>query len=158
MLSKDYSFASERLRFRGIQEGDADFIVSWRSNPENYQNFLNAKPITIENHLRWFAGYLDDETRYDFLILDSEGRPIGTCGLSEITEDSCEISYMIGASDARGQGFATESIEALSEVAFNELGVSFIDARILAHNLASKKAAEKCGFLENEVVYRRFKD
>lgn len=158
MLSKDYFFDSEQLRFRGIQEKDADLIVLWRSNPDNFKNFITAKPITKDDHLRWFANYLNDETRYDFLIIDLEGLPIGTCGLSNITGDSCEISYMIGNPDARGKGFAIEAIQALSDVAFRELGVSFIDARILAHNIASRKAAEKSAYLENEVVYRRYKN
>lgn len=157
MLDKDYAFGSKRLFFRGIREEDAAFIVSWRSDPENYRNFLNAKPITMGSHLEWFKNYLNDDTRYDFLISDAGGRPIGTCGLSDITDASCEISYMIGDASARGNGYATEAIEAVSNIAFQELGVSFIDARILPHNVASKKAAEKCGFREYEDVHRLYR-
>ena len=95
-MDKNYSFKSERLVFRGITREDADVIVAWRSNPANYRNFLNAKPITKEDHLKWFEGYLTNPARFDFLILEPDGKPIGTCALSDITEDSCEISYMIG--------------------------------------------------------------
>lgn len=153
MLSKDFVFSSQRLRFHGIRKEDAELIVSWRNDPDNYRNFLNAKPITLESHLKWFEGYLDDDTRFDFIIEDSSGTPIGTCGLSEISESGCEISYMIGALDARGKGYATEAIKALSELAFRELGVPVIEARILSHNVASRKAVEKCGFCEHNGVY-----
>lgn len=153
-LTKDYAFESERLRYRGINELDAEQIVIWRSNPENYRNFLDPKPITIEEHLAWFTHYMDDSTRYDFLIVDGEGNSVGTCGLSNIGGASCEISYMIGSIAARGKGYATEAVRALTEVAFRELGVTYVDARILAHNTASIHVVEKCGFGEKERVYR----
>ena len=83
-LDKEFTFRSDRLSFRGMREEDADLVVAWRSDPENYMNFLNAKPITKESHLAWFADYLKDATRFDFMIQDAEGNVIGTCGLSGI--------------------------------------------------------------------------
>lgn len=158
MLTKDYSFRSERLCFKGIQKDDAELIVKWRSKPENYKNFLNAKPITLEDHLKWFAGYLKNPTRYDFMISELDGTKIGTCGLSDIDEASCEISYMIGEESCRGKGYAKEAVQALSDVAFKELGVEHIDARILSHNKASMHVVLKSGFSEYERVYRINKD
>ena len=146
-LSKDYSFESERLRFRGIEERDAEAIVTWRGDPANYRNFLDPRPITLEGHLAWFSRYLDDPTRFDFLIEDGDGSAVGTCGLSNINGDSCEISYMIGAIESRGKGYATEALKALTEVAFRELGVEHVDARILAHNEASMRVAAGGGVL-----------
>lgn len=154
MLSKDYAFRSQRLKFRGIRREDADHIVAWRSDPENYMNFLTAKPITKESHLEWFQDYLNDPTRFDFIIMDQCGMPIGTCGLSDITEDKCEISYMIGVTNARGNGYAAEAIEAFSKVAFEVLGVTCIEAQILPHNIASIKAAERCGYRKQDNLYR----
>ena len=153
-LAKDFRFESQRLRFRGIQERDAETIVRWRSNPGNYQCFLNARPITLEEHTKWFGRYLDDHSRFDFLIEDNKGNPIGTCGLSNITNESCEISYMIGDEEARGKGYATEAVKALVEIAFNELGVACIDARILSQNIASTRVVSKCGFDEVEKVFK----
>lgn len=153
-LSKDYRFKSERLCFRGIEEGDACAIVRWRSNPDNYRYFFNSRPITMEEHCAWFKKYQKDPTRYDFIIEDSNGNAIGTCGLSRITGEGCEVSYMIGEVDARGKGYATEAIRAITDIAFSELGVSHIDARVLAHNDNSSKAALRSGFVEYERVFR----
>ena len=140
--------------FRGITREDADVIVAWRSNPANYKNFLNAKPITKEDHLKWFEGYLTNPTRFDFLILEPDGKPIGTCALSDITEDFCEISYMIGDESCRGKGYAKEAVRALTKIAFDELGVSEIIARILSHNEASMHVVLGCGYSEHERIYR----
>lgn len=153
-MDKNYSFKSERLVFRGITREDADAIVAWRSNPANYKNFLNAKPITKEDHLKWFEGYLANPARFDFLILESDEKPIGTCALSDITEDSCEISYMIGDESCRGKGYAKEAVRALTKVAFEELGVKEIIARILTHNEASMHVVLGSGFSEYERIYR----
>lgn len=153
-LTKDYRFSSERLEFRGIAREDAEAIVGWRSDPANYENFLDARPITLESHLAWFGRYLNDPDRYDFVILEG-GRPIGTCGLSGITPESCEASYMVGDVSCRGKGYATEALKAITDVAFRELGVEHVDLRILPHNMASMKVAVGGGFSEHERIFTR---
>lgn len=151
-LVKDYAFSSERLEYRGIERGDADLIVGWRSDPSNYKNFFSARPVTLEGHIAWFERYLGDPSRYDFMILE-EGRPIGTCGLSSIADGACEASYMIGDVCARGKGYAVEALRAVSDVAFRELGVGSVRARILPGNEASIRVAERAGMGLAELVY-----
>ena len=154
MLTKDYHFESERLSFRGIGRDDAEAIVAWRSDPANYLNFFNAAPVTLEQHLSWFETYLTNMGRFDFVIRTKDGTPVGTCGLSKCDEGCWEISYMIGAVEARGKGYAKEAVRALSEVAFAELGVERVIARILPHNTASMAVVAAEGFEECERVYQ----
>ena len=45
-LSKTYSFSSERLTYRGITRDDAQRIVEWRNDPENYENFSESSQDT----------------------------------------------------------------------------------------------------------------
>ena len=153
-MEKDARFSSERLAYRGIAESDAELIVSWRSNPDNYRYFLSAKPISLDDHLTWFKGYLEDDTRYDFMILDGSGSPIGTCGLSHIGGGSCEVSYMIGDRAARGRGYAREAVRRLVDLAFNEFGLRSVIATVLPENEASIAVVEGVGFRESAVVYR----
>ena len=153
-LDKGYRFESERLSFRGIAVEDAETIVGWRNEPKNYKNFLNAKPITLESHLAWFRRYLNDSSRYDFMIFES-GKPIGTCGLSAIVDKSCEANIMIGDVSCRGKGYATEACKAITEVAFDELGVDRVVAHILPHNTASIKMFQSCGFFESERIFTK---
>ena len=153
-MDKDFSFKSERLRFRGIKESDAETIVAWRSNPANYRFFFNAKPITLEEHLVWFGRYLDDPTRYDFMMMGEGGESIGTVGLSSIASGSCEISYMIGDVKARGKGYAKEAVRRLTEIAFDELGVEEVVARVVPGNDASAAVLAGSDFAEVERVFR----
>lgn len=152
-MDKDFSFESERLRFRGIRESDAETIVAWRSDPANYRFFFNAKPITLEEHLAWFDRYLGDSTRYDFMMMGEGDEPIGTAGFSSIASGSCEISYMIGDMEARGKGYAKETVRRLTEVAFNELGVKEVVARVVPGNDASVAVLMGSGFAEVERVF-----
>ena len=152
MLSKRHSFSSERLSYRGIEGGDAELIVSWRSEPGNARNFF-GEPPTLESHLEWFRGYLSDESRYDFMILDPGGRRVGTVSLTGIGGRSCEVGYMIGDRSARGRGYATEAVRAAARLAFGELGVARVRARIRAGNEASERVAAGAGFRELEHVW-----
>lgn len=153
MLSKHYAFSSERLSYRGIAEADAKLIVSWRSEPDNARNFFGTPP-TLESHLEWFRRYLADASRYDFMIFDPDGARIGTVSLSGINGESCEVGYMIGDKSARGRGYATEAVRAATQLAFDELGIRCVDARIKVGNTASERVAAGGGFREYEHVWR----
>lgn len=152
-LEKDSRLASPRLTYRGISEEDAALIVSWRSDPENYRFFLDPRPITLEEHMKWYARYREDETRYDFIIKE-DGHPIGIVGLSHIDSDSCEINYIIGDKGARGKGYAKEAVRAMCDAAFDSLGVRHIDARIVPGNEASLKVLLAVGFKGQGGCYR----
>ena len=45
-----------------------------------------------------------------------------------------------------GQGYMTEAVQKLSEIAFKELGLHRIEANIMPRNAASLRVAEKAGF------------
>lgn len=155
MLSKDHSFESERLSYRGIAAEDANLIVAWRSDPANYRNFLSPHPLTLEEHMNWFGRYLKSSTRFDFVIIDPDGAKIGTVGLSGIGSQSCEVSYMIGDISARGRGYAKEALRAASVLAFEVLGVEEVVAHVAEGNVASVKVAESVGFMAQGPVPAR---
>lgn len=153
MISKNHRFSSERLSYRGITEADAPLIVGWRNDPRNYRWFHVQAPITIEGHISWFESYLDDRTRFDFMVLDPVGRPIGTAGLSNISDATCEVNYMIGEETARGMGYATEAVQAMCSLAFRELRVASVKASILSGNEASIRTAMAAGMTERERIF-----
>lgn len=157
-IDKDAMFASERLSYRGICEQDAALICQWRSDPENYQWFFDAQPLSIKEHLSWFSSYLEDDDRLDLMIFDEHGVPIGTGGLSNVRDGICDISYMIGNKGARKKGYATEAIRAISDFAFAQLGVREIRARILPQNEASINAIRRGGFGESVRVFKLVRD
>lgn len=154
-MDKASVFHSARLTYREITVLDAKAIVRWRSDPGNYRNFFNAHAVDAEEHMAWYEQYVRDSSRFDFVIVDPEGASIGTVTLSSICERSCELSYMIGEVSARGNGYAVEAVGAMTSIAFEELGVDEVFARILPSNVVSMHVAERAGYEEAERVYRR---
>jgi pseudaminic acid synthase len=151
---KQASFESKRLIFRGILREDAKNIVQWRSDEQNYHYFFNPVPVQMDTHLLWFEKYLNDDTRFDFIIIEKEtNREIGTVGLQNITDKSADISYMIGEIDAQKKGYGSEAIRALSSFSFNNLNLESINAVVHIKNIASQKAAQKAAYTPSYITY-----
>lgn len=143
-----FSFASCCLRYQPIDTDAACLLVKWRSDPQTIRYYRNPRPLTMEQHLKWYREkYLPDQTRYDWIVWLEE-KPIGTVSLSNIDfeEGSAEIGYMIGESVFRGQGLSTEMITACMKFGKERLGLTTFTAEIHSENIASQKAIEKCGF------------
>ena len=69
-----------------------------------------------------------------------------------------EVGYWLGR-DYRGQGYATEALEAMARVGFRELGLHRIEAGVMPGNRASIRVLRRAGFsregLLREYVQKR---
>jgi RimJ/RimL family protein N-acetyltransferase len=86
-----------------------------------------------------------------FVTLD--GVVIGDCGVHGGVDDAgdVEIGYAIAA-PYRRRGYATEVVGALTRWAGEQPGVRRVVARrVLADNVGSRRALERCGFAVDEV-------
>lgn len=124
---------------------DAGVIVKWR-NGQKEPFFLNNEDISMESHLRWFSGYLHDSARFDFVIIRKEGFiKIGTIGIKNIKDSTCELSYFIGEISERRKGYAREAVGAMMAQA-GVLDIYDIYATIHKNNIDSTKLAAYFGF------------
>lgn len=145
----EYSFVSERLKYRSIQESDTDILALWRSNPAIIKYYYNPNPITREAHLDWYKNsYLNDTSRLDFLVLDKTN-PVGFAALTHIDLEKhvCEINYTIGTPDYTGCGLSVEMINAVCGFGYTEFQLSEFIAMIHKDNTVSHRAALSAGFL-----------
>ena len=92
---------------------------------------------SLEGDWRWGAF---------FILLASPPTLIGTCGfLGKPDEENCvEIGYEIHP-HYQEQGFATETVKALTQFAFSQK-VDKVKAHTLAEKNASNHVLQKCGF------------
>lgn len=156
---KAYCFESERLSFHGITTNDASDIVRWRSDPEIYKGFFASQPVSLEAHLEWFKKYLQDESRYDFIVSIKEvGKKIGVVGLQNIVGQKAEVAYMIGEIEEQGKGYGTEAVNKMTQVGFDVFECTSIEAVIKADNKASIELIKRVGFREMRVVYSLCKE
>ena len=100
--------------------------------------------------------------RYGFclwkLILNSDHRLAGFCGLQPLDDlPGIEIGWWL-ASDLWGQGLATEAARAVLEDGFNQLGLQRIVAIAFRENRASTRIMSKLGMsYEKDVLHHGFR-
>jgi RimJ/RimL family protein N-acetyltransferase len=98
---------------------------------------------------------LDSGQRAEFVAAETAtGAALGRVGLGLQAEGAAEIGYWVGPS-ARGRGVATQAARAVCGWAFTTLGLEIIEWHAEVGNLASRRVAEKAGFLIEATLRRR---
>lgn len=141
---------TQRLRLRKMVPEDIEELLEIFTNPEVMASF-GVPPFSREQMTAWMKRNLDHQEEHGYglfsVVLKSEGKVIGDCGLEHMEIDGdkvVELGYDF-ASAYWGQGFATEAAAAVRDHAFTELGITELVSLIQTHNLASKRVAEKMG-------------
>ena len=145
------TLTTERLLLRDFEATDFKEIYAFRSDPD-VMRYFTGKPETAEEvraFLARAAEYARDRPRTKFrfaIVLRAENRVIGGCGL-DITNGEAqegEIGYHLLAS-CWGQGYATETVQALLRFGFEDLKLHRVFADCFARNGASARVMEKAG-------------
>jgi RimJ/RimL family protein N-acetyltransferase len=91
--------------------------------------------------------------REAFAVVEETGELLGLVMAPEIDHETAtaELGYVV-APGARGRGVASEALRQLTEWAFGELGMHRLELLISADNPASKKVAERCGYVREGVL------
>jgi RimJ/RimL family protein N-acetyltransferase len=93
-----------------------------------------------------FAREWDEGSRFSFAIRRcSDGEAVGLVELRPRGSEA-DVSYLV-APELRGRGIATRALEALIAWGARELGVKRFNLGCHVDNIASKRVAQKCGFV-----------
>lgn len=136
--------SGERLTLHAATPDDADFVAEHWNRPR-IRRFTNQHdPQTADEIREWLTEEQDDFV--DFLAC-RDGDPVGFAWAFNVDDVTghAEIGYWICA-DARGQGYATETVDLLAEWAFHDRQLHRLQARVFAGNDASERVLEKTGF------------
>ena len=126
-------------------------------DPETQRYTRVPVPTPSDFPQRWLAAYeagREDGTRIGFAIVDdATGEPLGMALAPTIENETAtaELGYVVAAG-ARGQGVATAALGLLTEWALTELGLERLELRISVENVASKRVAERCGYVREGVL------
>lgn len=130
------------------------FLFSLNSNPDVIRytgdsSFFNMS--AAQNFVRDYDHYDKHGFGRWAVILKSENRFIGFCGLrkDEITGD-VDLGFRFFA-DCWSQGYATEASQAALQVGFETYGLDTIIGRCLRENLPSIRVLQKLGMEFSEV-------
>jgi RimJ/RimL family protein N-acetyltransferase len=170
-LHPKYPIVTDRLRLRPLTTGDVDALLSYRGQAEVCR-YLPFEPMTREvllGRLRSDLGRTALTLEGQALTLGAElvetGRLIGDLVLFFRSREHAagELGYVFHP-DVAGQGYATEAAGAMLELAFGQLGLHRVIARLDARNTSSAKLAARLGmrqeayFVKNEIFKGEWAD
>lgn len=65
------------MALRDVVASDWETLLSWRNAPSVREKSFNAQPVSIEEHQRWLAAFLENEQNVFFMAEDEAGIPLG---------------------------------------------------------------------------------
>ena len=145
--------SSSRIYLRPVCETDInETYLRWLNNPA-VNSYLETRfqPQTLSSlHSYWLSHRDDASSPWFAICLAKQDQHIGNIKLGPINwfHRRGDVSIFIGHQPAWGQGYATEAIKLLSDWAFKSLNLCKLNAGIYAENIGSRRAFEKCGFLQ----------
>ncbi|MEU3452789.1 GNAT family N-acetyltransferase [Micromonospora sp. NPDC006766] len=139
------------LRLRPLEERDLDAVVTtcqdeqtvrWTSVPHPYQR-EHAEGFLDITQAAWARG-----SSANYAIADADDRYAGSIDLRISPADPlvADVGFMT-APHARGRGYMPAAVTALCAWGFTTLGLARIEWRANVGNTASRRAAEKAGFV-----------
>ena len=106
-FTRPRSVTGKQLVFRDAAVGDAEFILSLRTD-EQKARYLSATDADLGKQRAWMAAYAGDVSQIYFIIANLAGAPVGTVRLYDQRGDSfCWGSWI--KSDAAPSNFGIES-------------------------------------------------
>lgn len=125
-------------------------------DPELLRFTRVPEPVPPDFARTWLDRYEEgrrDGSREAFAIVDEDGAFLGLALAPRIEHDArtAELGYVV-APAARGRGVATEALRRLTEWALEELGMLRLELLISVDNVASKRVAERCGYVREGVL------
>lgn len=142
---------SSRLVFRRVTVEDVrERYLNWLQDPE-VNEFLETRwaEQTLETINEFVQERLGDPLVYLLAIIKRiDGKHIGNIKLGPINPIhlSADISYFIGEKQEWHKGYASESVERISQFGLDDLGLRSIQAGVYGKNEQSAKVLENCGF------------
>jgi len=124
-LPLDFTLERYGLQVRLVEEEDAEFIVSLRTDPR-LSKHLHATPSDIEQQKQWIRDYkLREEQGLDYYFLFSiHGQPQGLARIYDITEDTfTQGSWIFSPEAALGASV-------LGNIISSEIGFDFLEKKV----------------------------
>lgn len=143
---------TSRLTLSPLSEADWPCFLALRTDPlvTRYMGEqLSEEAIRLK-----FTSRLSGNV---FIVSDSQGVALGDVGLqiSSANPQEADIGYAL-LPQAQGKGFAQEAVSAVCEYGFSSLGLSAVNAWVLAENAGSVRLLEKLGFVREQVLEKAF--
>lgn len=136
---------TERLTLRDWQESDASDLFEFSKSASVLM--VGAKiHQNIDESLQCVRSYIKSQEIWA-IELKENSKVIGWVRLNDTNRHNSykEMEYIV-SEHYQNRGYATETVKAILEYAFNELDLMVVAVCHYPHNVQSKRVIEKCGF------------
>jgi RimJ/RimL family protein N-acetyltransferase len=134
----------------------ADAEAHWAGEDEEMmRRFDSPRKGTLEQTRaameRWIAARAAGGPEFAYALRQPVGLLMGGCATYPLAADRANVSYWIFPA-FRGRGYVTRAVALLCEAVGRVPGLTWIEAHVDADNIASRRVAEKSGFVEEGTV------
>ncbi|OUJ70224.1 GNAT family N-acetyltransferase [Hymenobacter crusticola] len=138
------------VRLRPWQLADAPALVACANDESVAQNLRDTFPHPyLPEDARWYLETVATAHAPDIHlaieVAGSAGGGISVIFKEDVDRRSAEIGYWLGRPHW-GRGIMTAAVEALTKYTFVEFNICRLYAGVFAHNTASARVLEKCGY------------
>ena len=150
---------TERLILRPFTTEDIAWVFEVSQDPAVQQFVQVPSPYRME-HARYFVEQLAiaqtvSGQRAEFVVEDAAtGERLARVGLGMRGDGTAEVGYWT-APAARGRGVAPEAVRAVCRWGFDVRGLELVEWRAEVGNHASRRVAEKAGFVMEGQLRKR---
>ncbi|HOZ55675.1 MAG: Spermidine N(1)-acetyltransferase [Parcubacteria group bacterium ADurb.Bin316] len=135
------------------EELHLDNTLQWLNDEDVIKWLLMIFPLSETQEKDWFAKRLilsNPPSDILLAIVLKDGKHVGNIGLHKIDWISrrAELGIVIGDKEQWGKGLATEAESLLIDFAWKKLNLCKITAHVFSDNIASLKALQKNGAVE----------
>ena len=160
-LAPEYPVRSRRLSLRPLSAADTTALLAYRSRADvcRYVPFTPMDTAIIAERLgtAWARTSLNDEGQNLTLGVEvtDTGEFVGDVVLMWHSREhrGGEIGYVLNP-ESSGHGYATEAVRRLLGLAFDDLGLHRVIARVDARNEASARLARRLGMRQEAYLVR----
>lgn len=149
--NRELCWRGRRIGFAVLDVDDAELVHRWRSDPVAAHE-VGYWPRSLSALRERLEMDRDDGDRDDFLVLLPDGTPIGHIALIEQNnvEGTAEVMLLLDAG-YRGKGYATDALDALTDLAFGELPMHRLQAVTHTENAPALAVLAASGFVQEGV-------
>ena len=143
MKKKELCVKTKRMIIRPMSDEEIENLIEASNSDElrtAYREMLFGCKRDPENRI-WYAPWK--------MTLKNDDTYIGNLSFKGPAQDNVvEIWYGI-LPDQEGKGYTTETVQAMTQWAFDNVDVVFVEAETEPENRASRRILERCGFVSN---------
>lgn len=157
MKKESYCWTKDGYTLRSASQKDAENYYQQNFNPldKEIARLTGCKEeFSRDEVVNFFLKNIEDEDRYDFLLVAPDGRIIGESVVNEIDWELRSANFRIGIfhSESRGKGIGTWMTETTRDFAFEVLKLHRLELDVFSFNPRAEKAYRKAGFKREGVL------